>query len=256
MNGPSAPIPPQNEVEPEKAGRASLHIRIERHFWKRVLAGFLVLLPLIITAWILIFAFHQINGLFGGLSAALIRITPLDESVPRIASIIAGVISVLFGLALLYFFGMLMTVRIGRMAVDVKVAVLSHIPVVKNIYGVAKQATDSLTTPVGQEVSRVVLVEWPRPGLFALGFTAGRSHSDNPDSPALVVVYIPTVPNPTSGNLALVRQEEVYTTDMSMEEAMKMVFSGGIIVPETLMLHETADLSSLPSGNRQHRRPE
>ncbi len=248
MNGSSAPIPPQNEFEPKQAGRVSLHIRVERHFWGRVLAGFLVLLPLIITAWILIFAFHQIDGLFGGLSAALIRTTPLDENIPGIAGIIEGVISVLFGLALLYFFGMLMTVRIGRMAVDVKVAVLSHIPVVKNIYNVAKQATDSLTMPSGQEVSRVVLVEWPRPGLFALGFTTGHSHADHPDGTVLIVVYIPTVPNPTSGNLALVKQEEVYATDMSMEDAMKMVFSGGVIVPETLKTHETADFEQLQSS--------
>lgn len=226
-----------------------MHIRLERHFWGRVLSGFLVLLPLIITAWILVFAFHQINALFGGLSEALIRSTPLHDGFPIIAAFIAGVISVLFGLALLYFFGTLMTLRVGRMAVDVKVAVLSNIPVVKNIYGVAKQATDSLTTPSGQEVNRVVLVEWPRPGLFALGFTAGHSHASQPDDAVLVVVYIPTVPNPTSGNLAFVREEEVYATDMTMEEAMKIVFSGGVILPETMKLHETAQFRRLRNPN-------
>ena len=145
---------------------------------------------------------------------------------------------------LLYFFGMLMTVKIGRMAVDIKVAILSHIPVVKNIYGVAKQATDSLTTPSGQEVNRVVLIEWPRPGLFALGFTTGHSHASHPDDAVLVVVYIPTVPNPTSGNLAFVREEEVYATDITMEEAMKIVFSGGVVVPESMKMHETAKVPS------------
>ncbi|MCY4579531.1 MAG: DUF502 domain-containing protein [Chloroflexi bacterium] len=239
MNGSNSHLPPDNDLEPEAQHRPSLHIRLERHFWGRVLSGFLVLLPLIITAWILVFAFHQIDGLFGRLSQALIRTTPFHDGFPTTAAFIAGIISVLFGLAVLYFFGTLMTLRIGRMAVDVKVAVLSHIPVVKNIYGVAKQATDSLTTPSGQEVNRVVLVEWPRPGLFALGFTTGHSHPSHPDDAILVVVYIPTVPNPTSGNLAFVREEEVYATDMSMEEAMKIVFSGGVVLPENLKMHAT-----------------
>ncbi len=239
MNGSNSHMPPENDLEPEEQHRPSLHIRLERHFWGRVLSGFLVLLPLIITAWILVFAYHQIDGLFGRLSQALIRTTPIDNGFPVIAAFIAGIISVLFGLAVLYFFGTLMTLRIGRMAVDVKVAVLSHIPVVKNIYGVAKQATDSLTTPSGQEVNRVVLVEWPRPGLFALGFTTGHSHPSHPDDAILVVVYIPTVPNPTSGNLAFVREEEVYATDMSMEEAMKIVFSGGVVLPENMKMHAT-----------------
>ena len=249
MNGANAPIPPKNGIELDEPARPSLHIRVERHFWGRVLSGFLVLLPLIITVWILIFAFHQIDGLFGRLSQAIIGATPLGDGFPMIAAFIAGVISVLIGLALLYFFGTLMTLRVGRMAVDVKVAVLSNIPVVKNIYGVAKQATDSLTTPSGQQVNRVVLVEWPRPGLFALGFTTGHSHPDHPDDAVFVVVYIPTVPNPTSGNLAFIREEEVYATDLTVEEAMKIVFSGGVILPESMKLHETTKFRRIAPPN-------
>ena len=247
MNGSNSHIPPQNDAEPEEHRRTSLHIRLERHFWGRVLSGFLVLLPLIITAWILVFAFHLIDGLFGRLSQAVVGTTLIDDGFPTVAAFIAGVISVLLALAVLYFFGTLMTLRVGRMAVDVKVAVLSNIPLVKNIYGVAKQATDSLTTPSGQQVNRVVLVEWPRPGLFALGFTTGHTHGFHREDPVLVVVYIPTVPNPTSGNLAFVREEEVYATDMTVEEAMKIVFSGGVVLPENMKVHETAKFRSLSS---------
>ena len=239
MNGSNPHIPPQNDLDLEEHRRPSLHIRLERHFWGRVLSGFLVLLPLIITAWILVFAFHLIDGLFGRLSQAVIETTPVHDGFPVVAAFIAGIISVLLALAVLYFFGTLMTLRVGRMAVNVKVAILSNIPLVKNIYGVAKQATDSLTTPTGQQVNRVVLVEWPRPGLFALGFTTGHTHAIHPEEAIMVVVYIPTVPNPTSGNLAFVREEEVYATDMSVEEAMKIVFSGGVILPENMKMHET-----------------
>ena len=64
MNGANAPIPPRNGTQPDTRRRASLHSRVERHIGRRILAGFLVLLPLIITAWILVFAYHQINALF------------------------------------------------------------------------------------------------------------------------------------------------------------------------------------------------
>lgn len=249
MNGSNPHISPESDIEVKEHRRTSLHIRLERHFWGRVLSGFLVLLPLIITVAILFFAFHQVDALFGNLSDALVRISPLEDGSPMVAAIAAGSISVIFALAVLYFFGTLMTIRIGRMAVDVKVAVLSNIPVVKNIYGVAKQATDSLTTPSGQQVNRVVLVEWPRTGLFALGFTTGHSHPMHPDDAVLVVVYIPTVPNPTSGNLAFVREEEVYATDLTVEEAMKIVFSGGVIIPENMKLHETSQFRRISPPN-------
>ena len=104
MNGSNPHIPPQNDLEPEEHRRPSLHIRLERHFWGRVLSGFLVLLPLIITAWILVFAFHLIDGLFGRLSQAVIGTTPVDDGFPVVAAFIAGVISVLLALAVLYFF--------------------------------------------------------------------------------------------------------------------------------------------------------
>ena len=97
MNGSTTDIPPENDLDPEGSRKTSLHIRLERHFWGRVLSGFLVLLPLIITAWVLVFAFHQIDGLFGGLSDALIRTTPVDEGFPKVAAFVAGVLSIVFG---------------------------------------------------------------------------------------------------------------------------------------------------------------
>ncbi|MDE2686967.1 MAG: DUF502 domain-containing protein [Chloroflexota bacterium] len=245
MNGSDSHIPPVGDIDAEEHREPSVHIRIERHFWGMVLAGFLVLLPLIITAWILIFGFRLVDSMFGRLSGVAVNWMGIAIAFPNLAVFTAGAISVLCALAVLYIFGLLTNWSLGRKAVNIKVAVLSNIPVVKNIYGVAKQATDSLTMPSGQRVNRVVLVEWPRPGLFALGFTAGHSRASSPDDAVLVVVYIPTVPNPTSGNLAFVREEEVYATDITVEEAMKIVFSGGVVLPETMKMHETSRFKRL-----------
>ena len=251
MNGSDSHIPPVGDINAEEHREPSVHIRIERHFWGMVLAGFLVLLPLIITAWILVFGFRLVDSMFGRLSGVAVEWMGIAIAFPNMAIFAAGAISVLCALAVLYIFGLLTNWSLGRKAVSLKVAVLSNIPVVKNIYGVAKQATDSLTMPSGQKVNRVVLVEWPRPGLFALGFTAGHSRASSPDDAVLVVVYIPTVPNPTSGNLAFVREEEVYATDITVEEAMKIVFSGGVILPETMKMHETSRFKRLTYSDGQ-----
>ena len=81
----------------------------------------------------------------------------------------------------------------------------------------------------------MVFVEWPRDGVVALGFLTGRAQSESGDR-SMVVVYIPTVPNPTSGNLAFVMEDDVMETNLSVEDAMKLVFSGGIILPSSISL--------------------
>jgi uncharacterized membrane protein len=83
--------------------------------------------------------------------------------------------------------------------------------------------------------SRVVFIEWPREGMIALGFVTARVVK--PDSEeSLAIVYIPTVPNPTSGNMALVSEDDLFETDLTVEDAMKLVFSGGIVPPDAISL--------------------
>ena len=81
--------------------------------------------------------------------------------------------------------------------------------------------------------SRVVFLEWPREGMIAMGFVTGRAMSSRTGE-TMAVVYIPTVPNPTSGNMAFVMEDDLFETSVSVEAAMKMVFSGGIVLPKTL----------------------
>ena len=97
---------------------------------------------------------------------------------------------------------------------------------VKNIYGLTEQVTGHLSSY--SDFSRVALVEWPKPNVFALGFVTGQCElkGDKGDRNA---IYIPTVPNPTSGMFALMSKSEVYDTNISVEEALKLVLSGGIV---------------------------
>ena len=213
--------------------------RLESHAWRRIASGFLVLIPLIVTFLIIRFIFIFVDGFFRGERGIIrpwIEGTPLDFPGFGVAIV----------LVILYVIGVLVTARAGRKALDWQGVVLSRIPVVKNIYGVAKQATDNFSGPGGHGFSRVVFIQWPRKGVKALGFVTGRCYSPDVEGGELLVVYIPTVPNPTSGNLAFVAEEEIIETDISVEDAMKLVFSGGIVLPDNLQIDTTDELRELP----------
>ena len=219
----------QSQVEPDADSsdpqKYTFYQRGERHFWRRIAAGFFVLVPLLATFLIIRLVFGYIDGIFRGDSGLLTRWiegTPLD---------FPGV-GVAFTIALLYVIGLLVAAEAGRRAVSWQNTVLSKIPVVKSIYGVARQATDSLVSPTGHQFSRVVFIEWPRQGFLAMGFITGHCPSPIKDGQDLLVVYIPTVPKPTSGNLAFVTEDKVVETKLTVEEAMKIVFSGGMVLPE------------------------
>ena len=196
--------------------RVNFLTRVERHVWRRVVSGFLVVVPLALTFLVFRFVVTYLDDIL----RPRFTNTPLDF--PGIGLVVI--------LVALYLIGAIVSARLGRKAFDVQHAVLTKVPVVKSIYGVARQATDALSTPMERQVNRVVFIEWPRPGYRALGFVTGYIPADD-EHPRWVIVYVPTVPNPTSGNLAFVVEEEIIDTNISVEEAMKTVFSGGTIPP-------------------------
>ena len=213
-------VPPDSDQVPDltpELTRVSFLTRAERHLWRRVVSGFLVVVPLGITFIIIRFVVIYLDDI---LRPALSD-TYLDF--PGI-----GLVILLIGL---YLIGATVSARLGRRAFDVQNAVLTRVPVVKSIYVLARQATDALSSPLEREINRVVFIEWPRPGFMALGFVTGYIGPLEPDGPSRLIVYVPTVPNPTSGNLAFVAEDDVIDTDITVEEAMKTVFSGGIVPP-------------------------
>ena len=203
---------------------------LERHIFRRLGRGFLVLVPLLITLLIVNYVIISLRSIFRPSVTPLIH-SRLLEDVPAITFLVWLVLVVVL-VAFFYFVGALVMAGSRRRVVQLQSAILSRIPVVKTIYGVARQAADALATSQ-HSFSRVVLLEWPRPGVTAMGFVTGHCHLPA-DNQTMLVVYIPTVPNPTSGMLAILPETEVNDTDISVEEAMKMVFSGGIVLPEAM----------------------
>jgi uncharacterized membrane protein len=132
---------------------------------------------------------------------------------------------------LLYILGILATKVFGGRIVYVAHQVVETIPGVRAIYRMTRQATEMLSGTNNQtKFSRVVIVDFPRKGLRTIGLVTGRLEDES--GRPMLMLYIPTAPNPTSGFTALVFEEEVISTDISVEDAMRLVVSGGAVFPE------------------------
>ncbi len=218
--------------DPHPDGSRSTFQRVEGHVLQRLGTGFLVLIPLLVTLIIVNYTIGAFIDVLRPFIDGFVQV-PFIESLPAI-DVFTWVVFVAVVLGTFYFAGALVSAGSRRRVIQLQNAILSRIPVVKSIYSVVRQATEALSTGSQHEFSRVVFVEWPRPGVTAMGLVTGHCHM--PDSDTLkIVVYIPTVPNPTSGMLAILDEDQVTETDITVEEAMKVVFSGGIILPDMML---------------------
>lgn len=206
----------------ESMGRAArMASGMEGHVQGRVVAGLLQLVPLIVTLIVVLFIVNKADG--------YVRQLPFVEGEPwDVTGIGIAALVVAF-----YIVGLLTVFRFGRWVVNFIGEVLLRVPVVKVIYRLMLQVTNVIASDYG--FSRVVFIEWPREGMIAMGFVTGRVFSKRKDH-TLVTVYIPTVPNPTSGNMAFVHEDDVMETNLSVDEAMKLVFSGGFVIPDSLAI--------------------
>ena len=190
------------------------------HIRGRIIAGLLILLPLGATYLIIKFVFDLIDP-------------PLVQLIDGITGRhIPGVGLVTF-LIVLYLMGMVGSFVIGRKLILFGHWLADLIPIFRSIYSAAKQTVDALgSSNMGIEHNRVVLLDFPSKGIKSIGFATSTFR--DPDGTKMVAVYIPTTPLPTSGYLALVPEEEVVSTTLSVDEAMRIVISGGVLTPQDI----------------------
>jgi uncharacterized membrane protein len=129
-------------------------------------------------------------------------------------------------LILLYLVGMLTRFYVGRKIFGLWEAFIGKVPLFRSINKAAKQIMATLTTPQSQAFRRVVILQFPRDGIHVIGFVTGETRLANGES--RTIVFVPTVPNPTTGFLFLAAKHEVLESDLSVEEGIRMVVSAGI----------------------------
>jgi uncharacterized membrane protein len=190
---------------------------------RRIIAGVLVVVPIFVTG----IAIEFLVGLTADVIRPLTRLT-----VGRLPPTAVWAVSAAIVLVALYAVGAVATHVVGHKLIAAGEALLLRIPLVKTIYAATKKVVETLTLPNRSSFKAVVSVDFPRPGMQVVGFVTGIGSGR--DGRRTCRVFVPTTPNPTSGFLFIVPEDEVTELDMSVEEAVKMVVSGGILSPDAL----------------------
>lgn len=194
---------------------------------ERFVAGMLIALPVVATFIILEFLINLIDSrVVPLLPPALRPETYLDYAVPGF-----GLIILVLFLTLL---GALATNILGNYFVNLTDRVLTRVPVVRSVYSVFKQIRDVFQNNTSDQYKEIVLVQYPKECSWAVGFVAGPAKAEiaHRMGPGFISVFVPTVPNPTSGFLLFVKEADVIRLDMTIEEGAKLILSGGLVYPD------------------------
>src|SRR5207244_10950125 len=211
------------DVEEVKRIKAKTTLRetLQRDF----LAGLLVFLPVVITLWFLGWVIGIMDGVLDVLPGGLNPKTYLRFAISRLGAVVT--------IGLILFLGFLTKGVATRRFLAAWDRIFVQIPVFRGVYTAVQKLVQTF---LGQSQSnrQVVMIEYPRKGIYTVGFAMGRAwhELEKKNESQLLNVFVPTTPNPTSGFYLLVPINEVSPLDMSMEEALKLITSGGLITPE------------------------
>lgn len=193
---------------------------VVKHLKGTFLAGIFIVIPFGITIFILKFLFNFADGILGShLDSLMVYYGRSEGHIPGI-----GMVT---GVAVIYLTGLVATNVLGKHLLKLSDDLMTRIPLVKSIYSSSKQLI-KVFSEGGSSYRRAVFVEWPRPGVRAVGFVTAEVEREGEQ---FVVVYIPTMPNPTSGFALWFRECDVFESGMTVEDAVKFVVSGGVVIP-------------------------
>ena len=186
--------------------------QVGRKLRTQFLTGVLVIVPIGAAVLILRWLFFSIDNILQPVAKSL-----LGYTVPGLG----------FGITvvLIYLTGVVATSVIGRRLIRYGESLLSRVPLFRYLYTGIKQIMESFATPREAGFLQVVLVEFPKKGMRVIGFVTSESRVESGEK--LITVFIPTSPNPTSGYLEIVRENDVIRTNISVDDALKMVLSAG-----------------------------
>jgi len=204
------------------------------HLKKKSITGLLIVLPLVVTMLLLTYVFNKVDKYISPNVIKLLKLFGIELSAGRLTNIALSLIGLFLTFLIIYLIGLLGTNIIGKRIVTVFDNLMLRIPLIKGIYGGARQLLQTVSTPNKEAFEKVVLIQYPRSGIYAIGFATSDAieeirHKTEQD---LISIFLPTSPNPTSGMLILVPKKDILFLDISLEEALKVVVSGGIVHPK------------------------
>ncbi|MCE1187050.1 DUF502 domain-containing protein [Zoogloea sp.] len=192
---------------------------------KYFVTGLLIWTPLVITFMVLAWIVNTLDQ--------VLLLVPAHFRPEALFGFPVPGVGVLISVALLLITGLAAANFVGQRLVGFWEALLARIPVVKSIYSSVKQVSDTLLSSNGQAFRKALLIQYPRQGMWTIGFQTGTPNCDVAQHlPGdHVSVYVPTTPNPTSGFFLILPKEDTVELEMSVDEALKYIISMGVVAP-------------------------
>lgn len=205
--------------------------RLKQDLKNDLIAGLLVVIPLATTIWLSIYLAKWAIDLFTRIPK---QINPFDGLNPFLTNILNFSVGLAVPLLTILIIGLMARNIVGRWLLDFGEQFLQAIPLAGSVYKTLKQILETLLGDSKTKFRRVVIVEYPRKGVWTMGFVTGKVSPQLQThlTQEMISVFIPTTPNPTSGWYAIVPQTEAIDIDISIEDAFKILISGGIVSPE------------------------
>ena len=208
------------------------------HIQRRLIAGVLVFLPIFVTYFVVDFFY----GIVDSLLDPFIR----QFGIPHGPGVdIADIGEIIIILLFLYATGLLIGWAVTRLMIDRVHDVIGRIPVIGPVYSTTRHGIDFLSETQTHHYRGVVLLEFPREGVLSMGLITSELGKLN-GADEYLSVYVPTTPVPSSGYLVVVQESQVTPTDISVEEAMRMIISGGILAGDIFSKRAINDIASWP----------
>lgn len=216
---------------PEAASPAP---HVERHAFirRRLIAGVVMLAPILVTLWILTVLSGWILDTFAPVTQVFWRGLNIERETVKILNVI---LSWVLAFLVVYLVGLFSSIVFVRRIISLGEMILDRIPVIKSIYGTMKQIAETFSLQRQRSLQRVAVIQYPRRGIYATAFVTGETEFRD-DPRTYVNVFVPTTPNPTSGFLLILPAEDVLEADMTVEQAFKFIISGGILEIRNLPL--------------------
>ncbi len=217
-------------------------------FKRYLIAGLLVWLPLGVTVLVIRLLVSFMDQLLVFIPVKYQPETLLGFNIPGLGVVLAVLVVLTTGVIVANFF--------GRRLISAWEALLGRIPLVRTIYHSVKQVAVTIFSSQGKSFRKVLLIEYPRKGIYTLAFQTGDAVVEvkQKSGREVINVFVPTTPNPTSGFFIMVPEEDAQVLDMSIDEALKMIMSLGVIVPggkENPAIQEaTQELSDVLRGEK------
>ena len=192
------------------------------------LTGLIVIAPIGLTIWL-------IWTVVGWIDGVVLPLVPFTFQPEKYIGINLRGVGVIFFLIFTIFVGWIAKGLIGRSLIRTAESIVERMPVVRSIYSGIKQISETVFAQSDRSFEKACLIEYPRKGIWAIGFISTMAKGEIADQAAtsggLMSIFLPTTPNPTSGFLLFVPEEDVITLDMTVEEAAKLVISAGLVYP-------------------------